>query len=365
MTDGQQGQGQQVDTSNMTPEQIAQLQQQNCIFCHIISGKVPSKKVFEDEETLGILDINPAGPGHVLLLPKKHHAIMPQMNDIEIGHIFQVSKGISGALLKALKAEGTNIFVANGQIAGQKAPHFMVHVIPRREGDGLNFNLPENNIQRQELEKIRQMLMPKIKEHLGMSDDDVKQMLSKGSGQQPVTDYTGMQAAPAQDMGQQSGAAQQQSQMQQRPANPPQGQQQNQVPAQARQAQDQTTAQPQAIAQQQSVAAQDEPVNLDAISSLLNPRASAASTTRQGREEQYPQQQTAQETQEAAGQQAQEYTSGQNVSNDISQEQEQTQQQSQRPQPAQEQPKKPEKEEERKGKISLDEIEKLFSGGGA
>ena len=116
-----------TEGGDMSPEQGAAQAQENCIFCQINSGKVQSKKVFEDEQTTAILDINPANPGHVLILPKKHYAIMPQMKDEEIGHLFSVSKHMSGAVLKALKVEGTNIFVANGQIAGQKAPHFMIH----------------------------------------------------------------------------------------------------------------------------------------------------------------------------------------------------------------------------------------------
>jgi histidine triad (HIT) family protein len=120
-----------------------------------------------------ILDVR----GHVLLLPKRHKAIMPQMDDLEIGHIFTVAKHISGALLKSLKAEGTNIFVANGSLAGQKAPHFMVHVIPRREGDGLNLVLPQNQIPSADLSRVREMLMPKLKEHFQMSEIDVENLL--------------------------------------------------------------------------------------------------------------------------------------------------------------------------------------------
>ncbi|MBN2457545.1 HIT domain-containing protein [Candidatus Woesearchaeota archaeon] len=163
------------DTANQHAG-TGQSSQQNCIFCHIINGKVESKKVYSDEDTIGILDINPANPGHVLILPKKHYSIMPQMNDLEIGHIFMVSKHISGALLKALKAEGTNIFVANGAVAGQKAPHFMVHVIPRREGDNLNMVLPEYTASPSDLIKVREMLLPRIKEHLGLSEEDIEKL---------------------------------------------------------------------------------------------------------------------------------------------------------------------------------------------
>ena len=166
--------GQQVDTSNMTPEEIAELQKKNCIFCHIISGRVKSKKVYEDEHVLGILDINPANPGHVLVLPKEHAVIMPQIADADIGHMFMVAKGISSALLKALKAQGTNILAANGAVAGQKAPHFMIHIIPRFEQDGLGFVLPQNSIRPEDLDEVKRRLLPKIKEAFALTDEQIQ-----------------------------------------------------------------------------------------------------------------------------------------------------------------------------------------------
>jgi hypothetical protein len=115
---------------------------------------------------------------------------MPQMNDFEIGHLFMVTKSLSGALLKALKADGTNIFVANGAIAGQKAPHFMAHVIPRKEGDKLTLNIPEHKISIAELLKIRDMLLPKVKIHLGLSDIDIESMVAETAALNQATKET-------------------------------------------------------------------------------------------------------------------------------------------------------------------------------
>ena len=122
---------------NMSPEELKAYQKQNCIFCQIIDGKVQSKKIYEDKIVIGILDINPANPGHVLLLPKEHYAILPQVPENEISHIFMVAKAISNVMLRSLKSEGTTIFVANGVAAGQKAQHFMLHIIPRKDKDGV------------------------------------------------------------------------------------------------------------------------------------------------------------------------------------------------------------------------------------
>ena len=147
----------------MSPEELKEFQKKQCIFCQIISGKVQSKKIFEDSSTIGILDINPANPGHILLLPKEHYSIMPQIPENEIAHLFMAAKALSNAMLRALEVQGTNIIVANGVAAGQRAQHFMVHIIPRKESDGLQFKLPQKTVQPEELEEIRK----KLAENLG------------------------------------------------------------------------------------------------------------------------------------------------------------------------------------------------------
>ena len=142
----------------MSPEELKEFQKKQCIFCQIVSGKVQSKKVFEDSSTIGILDINPANPGHILLLPKEHYSIMPQIPENEIAHLSMAAKALSNAMLRALEVQGTNIIVANGVAAGQRAQHFMVHIIPRKENDGLQFKLPQKTVQLEELEEIRKKL---------------------------------------------------------------------------------------------------------------------------------------------------------------------------------------------------------------
>lgn len=151
----------------MSPEELKEFQKKQCIFCQIIAGKVQSKKIFEDDETIAILDINPSNPGHILILPKEHYSIMPQMPDDIVEHIFVVAKALSNALLRGIGAQGTNIVVANGVAAGQRAQHFMIHVIPRMEKDDLQFTLPQNTIPEKELEQISKKLsksLGKIKE---------------------------------------------------------------------------------------------------------------------------------------------------------------------------------------------------------
>lgn len=162
----------QEQLENMAPEEVAELQKQQCIFCHIVQGKVASKKVFEDEYCIGILDINPANPGHILLIPKEHYQIMPQMPDDVIGHLFMVTKHLAQAALKALQVGGVNVVIANGTAAGQKAPHFMIHIIPRTEGDGLQFVLPQKQISDKDLHVLKANIKQRIDKLFGVVEEE-------------------------------------------------------------------------------------------------------------------------------------------------------------------------------------------------
>jgi histidine triad (HIT) family protein len=132
------------DLKNLSPEEIAELQKRNCIFCQIATGKIPGRKVYEDEKCIAVLDISPANLGHMLLFPKEHYSVMPQLPDELTGHLFSVAKKLSQSALKAFKVRGTTIFVANGIAAGQKAPHVLIHIIPRAFEDGIDLSLPQN-----------------------------------------------------------------------------------------------------------------------------------------------------------------------------------------------------------------------------
>ncbi|MFW5991407.1 MAG: HIT family protein [Candidatus Nanoarchaeia archaeon] len=158
---------------------------QNCIFCQIAQGKIQSKKIYEDEKVVSFLDINPANPGHLLLVPKTHYSLMMQMPKEEVTHIFSVAQGLSNALLKSLDVEGTTIFTANGGVAGQKAPHFMIHVIPRQQNDGLNFIPPQKEADAGALEKFREKLVPLVKQYLGGEKQGTKQ--TEGTEQNDVS----------------------------------------------------------------------------------------------------------------------------------------------------------------------------------
>jgi len=162
----------QEQLKNMSPEEMAAFQKQNCIFCKIVSGEVPSKKVYEDDKCIGILDINPASPGHILLLPKEHFMVMPQMPEEVVQHMFVIAKQLSHALLRALKSEGTNIFVANGGAAGQRAQHFMIHIFPRNPDDGVKLDIPEKAMKDEEREVLKKQLTALAGQVLGKAGEE-------------------------------------------------------------------------------------------------------------------------------------------------------------------------------------------------
>lgn len=123
----------------ITPEIQAQLDEQKkqCIFCKIIKGEMDSKRVYEDDLLIGILDINPCTKGHILLMPKEHYPIMPYLPPKTFSHMFGLMPKMIEALKKAMLATGGNVFVANGGVAGQQSPHFLIHLFPREKGDGI------------------------------------------------------------------------------------------------------------------------------------------------------------------------------------------------------------------------------------
>jgi len=105
----------------------------NCIFCMIVEGTIPSRKIYEDENCIATLDIGPATEGHVLVIPKEHHDDITDMDADLLGKLFAVAKNIGILQKERLQAAGFNILQNNGAAAGQTVRHFHIHVIPRYE----------------------------------------------------------------------------------------------------------------------------------------------------------------------------------------------------------------------------------------
>ncbi|MDH3317606.1 MAG: HIT family protein [Gammaproteobacteria bacterium] len=112
----------------------------DCIFCKIIVGEIPSFKLYEDDDTLAFMDINPANDGHALVVPKDHARDVHAISDEAISRTVITAKKIAAAVEKIVAPGGINLVQCNGPAAGQSVFHFHMHVLPRSEGDDLKMN---------------------------------------------------------------------------------------------------------------------------------------------------------------------------------------------------------------------------------
>ena len=109
---------------------------ENCIFCKIIAGGIPSSRIYEDDICIATLDINPAAPGHTLIIPKEHHKdLTDDVNEELLGHLFKTAALIGARQKERLQADGFNVVQNNGEAAGQSVGHLHIHVIPRFVND--------------------------------------------------------------------------------------------------------------------------------------------------------------------------------------------------------------------------------------
>jgi histidine triad (HIT) family protein len=109
-----------------------------CIFCKIVAGDIPSKKIYEDEHFYSFLDIFPAGRGHSLVIPKEHHVDIHLVSEDLYGQLATAAKKVADLLQKRLQSEGTTIFQMNREAGWQTVFHIHMHVIPRWSGDNLH-----------------------------------------------------------------------------------------------------------------------------------------------------------------------------------------------------------------------------------
>jgi len=110
----------------------------NCVFCKIVRGELPSYKVFEDEKSLAFLDIHPVHAGHVLVIPKMHAATIFDVPPEDWAAVQENVRKCAIAIEKSMGADGVNLLMNNREHAGQVVHHAHVHLIPRFKGDGLN-----------------------------------------------------------------------------------------------------------------------------------------------------------------------------------------------------------------------------------
>lgn len=115
----------------------------SCVFCDIVRGTAESSPVYADDSVMAFMDIQPVNEGHILVVPRIHAAHLVEL-DVETGaQLFRVGMALSRAVRQsAVPCEGVNLFVADGEAAGQDVFHVHLHVIPRYHGDGFGFWFP-------------------------------------------------------------------------------------------------------------------------------------------------------------------------------------------------------------------------------
>jgi histidine triad (HIT) family protein len=111
---------------------------EDCLFCKIIAGKLPCHKIYEDENFISFLDINPVSEGHVLVLPKKHFATLLDIDPAIVGEYLTVVQKVARRVCQALGVKDFNVVNANGRLAQQSVDHVHYHIVPRRPADGID-----------------------------------------------------------------------------------------------------------------------------------------------------------------------------------------------------------------------------------
>ncbi|MCJ7779862.1 MAG: HIT family protein [Acidimicrobiia bacterium] len=123
--------------TDQTPDQ-----NEFCVFCAILTGDLPTNYVYQDDDVVSIMDINPVTPGHLLVLPRRHLPDLVDLDDEIAAHMMNVARRIAAAhRAQDTTIQGVNLYLADGPVAGQEVAHAHIHVIPRRIDDGFRLSV--------------------------------------------------------------------------------------------------------------------------------------------------------------------------------------------------------------------------------
>ena len=136
------------------------MKDENCIFCKLANGDIPTNTLYEDESFRVILDSDPAVRGHALVIPKNHFANIYEMDEETVSGAAVIAKKMAGKMADALGCDGLNVLQNNGEAAGQTVFHYHIHLIPRYKGDEKQIHMNWNHVQvsDEETEEIRKSL---------------------------------------------------------------------------------------------------------------------------------------------------------------------------------------------------------------
>ena len=136
------------------------MKDQNCIFCKIAAGEIPSATLYEDDDFRVILDIEPASKGHALILPKEHYANLYELDDEVAAKALVLAKKMITKLTDIVGCDGYNVVQNNGTAAGQTVFHFHMHLIPRYKNDDVKVGWKPGKL----TDEVKQEILAKINE---------------------------------------------------------------------------------------------------------------------------------------------------------------------------------------------------------
>lgn len=135
---------------------------EDCIFCGIVAGDIPSTDLYEDDQVLAFLDVNPVAEGHALVIPKSHHERVTDFDAETTTAVFDAARQVAHALDAALEPDGFNLFQSNGEAAGQEVFHAHVHVVPRHEGDEIRFDFPRAELDEETASRVQSAVQAEL-----------------------------------------------------------------------------------------------------------------------------------------------------------------------------------------------------------
>lgn len=134
----------------------------NCIFCKIAAGEIPSATLYEDEDFRVILDLGPASKGHALILPKEHYRNLYDLDDELAAKVLVLAKKMTNKMKDALGCDGFNVVQNNEEVAGQTVFHFHMHIIPRYKNDEVVIKWPTGQLDKDFAADITEKLKDRI-----------------------------------------------------------------------------------------------------------------------------------------------------------------------------------------------------------
>ncbi|MBQ7776382.1 MAG: HIT family protein [Lachnospiraceae bacterium] len=134
------------------------MKKDDCIFCKLANGVIPTNSIYEDEDFNVILDMAPAAKGHALILPKEHADNLYELPEETAAKVLVLAKKLAKSMTEKLNCDGFNVVQNNGTVAGQTVFHFHMHLIPRYEADGQKINWEPQEVSTEDLKVTRDLL---------------------------------------------------------------------------------------------------------------------------------------------------------------------------------------------------------------